>query len=134
MTIDEENFAEKMPKNFKSFFIGNETFLIGGGYDEKLNKSSKKVYSVIRGKLQELMEMHKGRQFFPMITDYSNQYVYCIGGFNTKKGALDHVERYSLEKKEWDQVANLNSRRINCGACAIGKNHIFVFGGRSEGD
>ena len=80
------------------------------------------------------MEMHKGRQFFPMITDFSNQYVYCIGGFNTRKGALDLVERYSLEKKEWDQVANLNSRRINCGACAIGKNHIFVFGGRSESD
>jgi N-acetylneuraminic acid mutarotase len=28
----------------------------------------------------------------------------------------------------------LNSRRINCGACTIGKNHIFVFGGRSEGN
>ena len=28
----------------------------------------------------------------------------------------------------------MNSRRINCGACTIGKNHIFVFGGRSEGE
>jgi len=28
----------------------------------------------------------------------------------------------------------LNNRRINCGACMIGHNHIFVFGGRSETD
>lgn len=51
-----------------------------------------------------------------------------------KEGGLDHVERYSLERKEWEVVASLNNRRINCGACMIGKNHIFVFGGRNEGD
>jgi hypothetical protein len=33
MVIDEENLAEKMPKNFKSVFIGNETFIIAGGFD-----------------------------------------------------------------------------------------------------
>jgi len=31
-------------------------------------------------------------------------------------------------------MANLNIKRINCGACSIGKNHIFVFGGRNEGN
>ncbi len=31
-------------------------------------------------------------------------------------------------------MANLNNRRINCGACTIGNNHIFVFGGRNESD
>lgn len=29
-------------------------------------------------------------------------------------------------------VASLNSKRINAGVCTIGKNHIFVFGGRNE--
>ncbi len=48
--------------------------------------------------------------------------------------ALESVERYSSEKKEWEMVASLNNRRINCGACQIGKNHIFVFGGRNEVD
>ena len=60
--------------------------------------------------------------------------LYAIGGHNMKEGGLDHVERYSLERKEWEVVASLNNRRINCGACMIGKNHIFVFGGRNEGD
>lgn len=58
--------------------------------------------------------------------------VYAIGGYNFKDGALDSVERFSLEKQEWQMIANLNSRRINCGSCQIGLNHIFVFGGRNE--
>lgn len=28
----------------------------------------------------------------------------------------------------------MNSKRLNCGACMIGKNHIFVFGGRNDSD
>lgn len=28
----------------------------------------------------------------------------------------------------------MNSKRINCGACTIGQNHIYVFGGRNETD
>jgi N-acetylneuraminic acid mutarotase len=70
-----------------------------------------------------------------MVYDESAHQVYSIGGFSISKGmALDSVERYSLDKKEWELVANLNNRRINCGACVIGKNHVFVFGGRNESD
>ena len=67
-----------------------------------------------------------------MVYEANSNCAYCIGGFSISKGSLDQVERYSLDKKEWEQVANLNSKRINAGACTIGKNHIFVFGGRNE--
>lgn len=80
------------------------------------------------------MEMYKARQHFAMILDKPHQTVYAIGGYNMREGALEHVERYSLDKKEWDPVAALNNRRINCGACTIGQKHIFVFGGRNESD
>jgi hypothetical protein len=46
--------------------------------------------------------MYKARQFFPLILDSNSQHVYAIGGFSIKHGALDFVERYSLEKKEWE--------------------------------
>jgi hypothetical protein len=49
--MDEENLAEKMPKSFKSIFIGNETFMMVGGFDHKLNKTSKKVYTLTKGKI-----------------------------------------------------------------------------------
>ena len=65
--VDEENLAEKMAKNFKSVFIGEETFITAGGFDQKLGKSSKRAFQVTKGKVQELMEMYKGRQFFPMV-------------------------------------------------------------------
>ena len=51
-----------------------------------------------------------------------------------EEGGLDHVERYSLERKEWVEITSLNCRRINSGSCTVGTTHIFVFGGRSEGD
>ena len=78
------------------------------------------------------MEMYKGRQFFPCVHDENQQMTYCIGGFSTSEGALEAVERYSYDKKEWELVASMNSKRLNCSACMVGKNHIFVFGGRTE--
>lgn len=33
--LDEENLAEKIPKAFKGVFIGNESFMLAGGYDSK---------------------------------------------------------------------------------------------------
>jgi len=59
--MDEENLAEKMPKNFKAIFIGNETFIIAGGFDNKIGKTSKKVYTMNKGKIQETIEMYKAR-------------------------------------------------------------------------
>ncbi len=67
--IDEENLAEKVPKNFKSVFIGNETFFIAGGFDAKLGKSSKRAFLLTRGKITEILEMIKARQFFTMVHD-----------------------------------------------------------------
>lgn len=49
--IDEENLAEKMPKNFKTVFIGNETYFIAGGFDSKAGKTSKHAYYLARGKI-----------------------------------------------------------------------------------
>lgn len=71
--IDEENLLEKVPKNFKSVFLGgiSEQFLIAGGFDAKSGKSSKKAFllsgntSLIKGsqgaKLHQIMEMYVGR-------------------------------------------------------------------------
>lgn len=49
--VDEENLSEKMPKNFKSVYIGNESFFIAGGYDAKAGKSSKRAFMLTRGKI-----------------------------------------------------------------------------------
>jgi len=130
--IDEENLAEKMPKNYKAAYIENDTFFLVGGFEAKEGVSSKKAFTFKKGVIQEVMEMYKARQFFPLIYENKLQQIYAIGGYNTQEGAMDSVERYDLGKKEWEPIANLNNRRLNCGACLVGNNHIFVFGGRNE--
>ena len=91
-----------MPKNFKSVYIGNETFFLAGGFDQKTGKTSKRVFTFTKGRIQECIEMYKGRSYFPLVHDVNSQHIYAIGGYNIKEGGLDHVERYSLEKKEWE--------------------------------
>ncbi len=50
-----------MAKNFRSVFIGNETYFLAGGFDARTNKSSKRAFVFEKGRLTELMEMYKGR-------------------------------------------------------------------------
>jgi hypothetical protein len=40
-----------MPKNFKAVYIGNDSFLIAGGFDAKNMKITKRVFTLSRGKL-----------------------------------------------------------------------------------
>jgi N-acetylneuraminic acid mutarotase len=60
--------------------------------------------------------------------------VYVFGGYNFKEGALAHVERFSSVNEDWKELAPMATKRINAGACSLGSNFIYVFGGRSEGD
>lgn len=48
-------------------YLGDETFFIAGGFDPKLGKSSKRAYMLTRGKITEVLEMIKSRQFFAMV-------------------------------------------------------------------
>ena len=66
---DEENLAEKVPKNFKSVYLGGEAFFIAGGFDQKMGKTSKRAYLLTKGKITEILEMIKSRQFFTMVFD-----------------------------------------------------------------
>ena len=67
----------------------------------------------------------------------SNFEVYALGGFSLKDGALSHVERWSFDTQEWEERAPMNLRRINAAAVTVQTatgHHLYVFGGRGEGD
>ena len=49
-----------------------------------------------------------------------------------KQGALDEVERYSIENQQWIRINTMNQKRINASACPVGDNHLYVFGGRND--
>lgn len=64
--VDVENLSERVPKNFKSAYLGNEveTYLITGGFDSQTMKTSKKAFLLQKGTLTEVIKMYKARQTF----------------------------------------------------------------------
>ena len=63
---DTENFAERIPKDFKSIYVGgpDQSFLLVGGYDIRRSATSNAAYLYQKGKLKEVLEMYLPRQFF----------------------------------------------------------------------
>lgn len=141
---DDSNLMTKFPKNFKSVYLGNEyeTYFIAGGINPKSNKASKSAYLLEKDQLTQVRDMRMSRINFAMATlkeskRISHQVVnvYCIGGYSVKEGrAMKEVEMYSMETKDWMNVAEMNIARINAGACSTGQRFIYVFGGRSQGE
>jgi hypothetical protein len=69
---DEENLAERIPKNYRSVYLqaatggdefgsSGEGFLIAGGLDGRTGQSSKKSFIFERGAIREIMPMYHGR-------------------------------------------------------------------------
>ena len=64
--IDTENFTERIPKDFKSIYVGGpeQSFLLVGGFDVRKRAISNAAYLYQKGKLKEVLEMYLPRQFF----------------------------------------------------------------------
>lgn len=64
--IDTENYTERIPKDFKSIYVGgpNQQFLLAGGFDARKKKISNRAYLYEKGRLIEILEMYDARQFF----------------------------------------------------------------------
>ena len=64
--IDTENFTERIPKDFKSIYVGGpeQSFLLVGGFDVRKRQISNAAYLYQKGKLKEVLEMYLPRQFF----------------------------------------------------------------------
>ena len=64
--IDTENFAERIPKDFKSIYVGGpeQSFLLVGGFDIRKNSQTNAAFLYQKGKLKEVLEMYMPRGFF----------------------------------------------------------------------
>jgi N-acetylneuraminic acid mutarotase len=57
-----------------------------------------------------------------------DNYIYAIGGRSSHDSIEDSVERYDVQKNQWEQVAPLPfARQSACAACF--DKYIYVFGG-----
>ena len=119
--IDTENFAERIPRDFKSIYVGGpeQSFLLLGGFDIHKRTTSNAAYLYQKGKLKEVLEMYLPRQFFGLcsnlMTEMANSsvevaaaqdsisdvVVFVVGGFNDSFGSLKQVESFSMEQHQW---------------------------------
>ena len=69
--IDTENFAERIPKDFKSIYVGGpeQSFLLVGGFDTRRGTTSNAAFLYQKGKLKEVLEMYQPRQFFGLCSN-----------------------------------------------------------------
>jgi len=108
---DVENLGRKVPRDFKSVYAGNQTYLIAGGQektkqDNKKSKASQKAFIFKQGNLQEVLPMFTARQFFSMsstaalsspVGELAEHKVYVVGGFDPERGeALTQCEIFDL--------------------------------------
>ena len=73
--IDTENYTERIPKDFKSIFVGgpNQLFLLCGGFDARKKRISDKAFLYEKGRIIEILEMYDSRQFFGICSSLTTE-------------------------------------------------------------
>ena len=75
--------------------------------------------------------MSKGKYDFSVC--YLDDYIYTIGGKDTKSEVLGFCERYNIKRNCWEAIASLNVKRYAASCTAVkNKKSIFLFGGIHE--
>ncbi len=90
-----------------------------------------------KGKVMFTQEMFVPRQYFTVATDYSNDQIYVIGGYNQISGVRGTFEIFNIRQRKWqlcEESQVVSVPRINASACKCGPKHIYLFGGLSAED
>ena len=86
---DTESLFAKLPKYFKSQYIGNDSFLLIGGFDPIQNSSSNSCFLLDNnGTVKNFPSLCVPRQYLATAFDEQQREVFCIGGSNQYTGVL----------------------------------------------
>lgn len=78
-------------------YVGNDSFLLVGGYDPIENATSNKCFQIYGdGTVKNFPSLCLPRQYFTLAFDSEKSQVYCIGGFNNYTNVLKSAEFVSL--------------------------------------
>ncbi len=126
----EEIRLKKIPKYFKYVYVGEDKYVLLGGFDVDINASSNKTFFFQDGHFARCENMAVARQYFGLALDKT--YVYTIGGYNSESGVLPRCERMDLQSRQWEEIEPINSPRMNTAAIRVGEKYIYIFGGQCE--
>ena len=75
--------------------------------------------------------MSKGK--FDFSVCHLDDYIYTIGGKDSKSEVLGFCERYNIKRNCWEPIASLNVKRYAAACTSVkGRKSIFLFGGIHE--
>ena len=127
-----------IPHYFKSVYVPDDRFLLIGGLERETALTSNRCFMIDdKGKVSYTAEMAMPRQYFAVATDYANDFIYVIGGFNHMSHVLGTFEIFLIKQRKWilcEESQVVAVPRINASACKCGPKHIYLFGGISAED
>lgn len=91
-----------IPHYFKSVYIPDDKFLLVGGLERETALTSNRCFLIDdKGKVMYTNDMFVPRQYFTVATDYANELIYVIGGYNHVSGVLGTFETFHIKKRKW---------------------------------
>ena len=76
--FDIDNQVEKIPKNYKTCYMGKDMFLLCGGTNRK-ELTSNLSFTYDKGHIREVIEMYECRENHSMAL-YKSDIVFAVGG------------------------------------------------------
>ena len=101
--LDETNLSlNEVPHYFKTVYIPDDKFLVVGGLERETSITSRRCFLIDeKGKLSVTNDMQIGRQYMTICSDYTQDKIYVIGGFNSESGLLRSFETFSIRARKW---------------------------------
>ena len=78
--------------------------------------------------------MNQPRQYCSTCIDEINSFLYVISGYNKEHGVIPYCERLSLKSKQWEEIEDIITPRINSSSTVLNGSHVYTFGGLGELD
>ena len=83
-------------------YIPDDKFLLVGGLERDSSLTSNRCFMIDdKGRLNATQDMQVPRQYFTVATDYPNDLLYVIGGFNHLSGVLASFETFKIKARKW---------------------------------
>ena len=84
-------------------YIPDDKFLVMGGLERDSSITSSRCFIIDdKGKLARTSDMNVARQYFAIATDYTNDTIFIVGGYNDEVGLLGSFESFSIRGRKWN--------------------------------
>ncbi len=120
-----------IPFHYSSAILDTKIYFAGG--DDDGYRKDCYALSFTKKYVQKLDDLNVERRNHTLVALHIVRVMYCVGGYNKRRGALNSVEKYDFANPHWICVAPLVEKRQWPAVCQFNNKLIFCFGGSNLG-